>query len=166
MATETEQRVLNILSAIEPPRDAAEQIEALGPEAVNVACEAALGTYVGLRPKVRTNAAAIIGQMHTEQALQTLALLVTDPNDDVAIRALRAVGRRDEPDLIARAALVLKRPGVTPLVAVEAIDALAARSDSPVAAAALDAYRQAKDSNALAHRHSPVVEQALARYDW
>jgi hypothetical protein len=164
VATEIERAVLDMLSAIEPPGDAAERIEALGPEAVDVACDAALGTYVGLRPKVRTNAAAIVGRMHGEQALQTLALLVTDPSDDVAIRALRAVGRRDEPDLVARAALVLRRPGVAPLVAVEAVDALAARTDSPLAAKVLVAYREATGADAMPHRRSQVVEQALARH--
>src|SRR6185437_8673678 len=102
--------VLAMLAATEPPRDAAEQIEAMGPEAVNVACEAALGTYVQLRPKVRTNAAAIVGRMDNDQARETLSLLVTDANEDVAIRALRAVGRRDEPLLVQRAGLVLRRP--------------------------------------------------------
>ena len=64
-----------MLGAIEPPPDAAEQIEAMGPQAVNVACEAALGTYIELRPKVRTNAAAVVGRMNNEQARETLALL-------------------------------------------------------------------------------------------
>ena len=57
MATETEIWVLNLLSATEVPQNAPEQIEAAGTEAVNVACEAALGTYVGMRPKIRSNAA-------------------------------------------------------------------------------------------------------------
>ena len=164
MATDIERAVLDMLSAIEPPHDAAEQIEALGPAAIDVACDAALGTYVGLRPKVRTNAAAIVGRMQSDQARETLALLVTDPSDDVAIRALRAVGRRDEPDLVARAALVLQRPALAPLVAVEVIDALAASADSPVAAQALAAYSETTGEKALPHRRSQVVAQALARH--
>lgn len=163
MAPEIEERVLSLLSAIEVPSDADEQIEVMGAEAVNVACEVALGTYVALRPKVRTNAAAVVSEMHNEQAKETLALLVTDPDDDVAIRALRAVGRRDEPELLARAALILRRPDLAPLVAVEAVDALAASADLPIAREALDEYRQTKEEHAPAHRRSSVVQQALDR---
>lgn len=163
MATETETKVLKLLSSIEVPEDASERIEAMGPEAVNVACEAALGTYVGLRPKLRTNAAAVVGRMKTEQARETLLLLVTDPSDDVAIRALRAVGRRSEPELFERAALVLRRPDASPLVVAEALHALAADSAPPAAREALDRYRDAKYEDSPAHRRSLVVERALDR---
>lgn len=163
MATETERRVLRMLGAIEPPSDAAEQIEHMGPEAVNVACEAALGTYVGLRPKIRTNAAAIVGRMNTDQARETLALLVTDPNEDVAIRALRAVGRRDEPTLVQRVALLLQRADASPLLIAEAVNALAETPARNAAREALDTYRGMQGEAAPTHRLHPMVEQALRR---
>jgi len=165
MANETETRVLGLLSAIEPPLEAPQLIEAMGPEAVNVACEAALGTYVGLRPKVRTNAAAIVGQMESQQAREALALLVTDPDEDVAIRALRAVGRRDDAGLIERAALVLRRPDASPLVAAEAVWALRESRDLPSAREALAEYRNGDLERAPAHRRSLVVERALEGSD-
>lgn len=161
MATETERRVLGMLGAIEPPPDAAEQIEAMGPEAVNVACEAALGTYVELRPKIRTNAAAIVGRMTSEQARETLALLVTDPDEDVAIRALRAVGRRDEPELAQRAGLVLRRADASPILAAEAVNALAATPARDAAREVLQEYRRMEGEGAPAHRRHALVEQAL-----
>lgn len=163
MATDTERRVLGMLGAIEPPPNAAEQIEAMGPEAVNVACEAALGTYVELRPKVRTNAAAIVGRMTSEQARETLALLVTDPDEGVAIRALRAVARRNEPELVQRAGLVLRRPDASPLLAAEAINALAATPARSAAREVLEEYRRMEGEGAPAHRRHPLVEQAFQR---
>ena len=163
MATETEQRVLAMLAATEPPPDAAQRIEAMGPEAVNGACEAALGTYAQLRPKVRTNAAAIVGRMDNEQARETLGLLVTDANEDVATRALRAVGRRDEPLLVQRAGLVLRRPDISPLLAAEAVNALAATPARDAARTVLDEYRQLDEDSAPAHRRHALVQQALRR---
>ena len=58
MPTQDEIRVLNLLSAVDyaPGTDPGKLIESWGNGAVTVACEAALGTYPGLRPKVRTNA--------------------------------------------------------------------------------------------------------------
>jgi hypothetical protein len=150
-----------MLGATEVPPDAAERIEAMGPEAVTVACEAALGTYVELRPKIRTNAAAIIGRMTHEQARQTLALLVTDANEDVAIRALRAMATRDEPELVRRAGLVLRRPNTSPLLAAEAVNALAATPAREAAQETLQEYLRSQDERGLAHRGHPLVEQAL-----
>jgi HEAT repeat protein len=161
MATDSERRVLSMLAAIEPPPDAAEQIEAMGPEAVNVACEAALGTYVELRPKVRTNATAIVGRMNNQQARETLALLVTDSSEDVAIRALRALGRRDEPELVQRVGLVLRRADASPLLAAEAVKALAATPARAAARKLLDQYREKTGEGAPAHRRHALVEQAL-----
>lgn len=161
MATEFERRVLSMLAAIEPPPDAAEQIEAMGPEAVNVACEAALGTYVGLRPKIRTNAAAIVGRMNNQQARETLALLVTDPSEDVAIRALRALGRRDEPELVQRIGMVLRRADASPILAAEAVKALAATPARGAASKLLDEYRKMTGEHAPAHRRHALVQQTL-----
>jgi HEAT repeat protein len=163
VATDTEARVLGMLGAIEPPPDAAEQIEALGPHAVTVACEAALGTYIELRPKVRTNAAAIVGRMNNDQARETLALLITDPSEDVAIRALRALGSRDEPELARRAGLVLQRAEVSPLLATEAVNALAATPARDAAREVLDAYNRVQGPGSPPHRRHPLVEQALER---
>jgi HEAT repeat protein len=161
--TPTEELVLRILSATDWPINPADRIEELGPEAVNVACEAALGTYVGLRPKIRTNAAAIVGDLDNEQARETLALLITDANEDVAIRAMRAVGRRDDPELIERVAIVLRRPETSPLLAAEAVDALIKTPARDAAQAALDAYRTAGDEAALPHRRHQLVQEALER---
>jgi HEAT repeat protein len=163
VATDTEARVLGMLGAIEPPPDAAEQIEAMGPQAVAVACDAALGTYIELRPKVRTNAAAIVGRMNNDQARETLALLVTDPSEDVAIRALRALGRRDEPELARRAGLVLQRAEVSPLLAAEAVNALAATPARDAAREVLDEYSRVEGPGSPAHRRHPLVAQALER---
>lgn len=163
MATDTEARVLRMLGAIEPPTDAAEQIEAMGPQAVNVACEAALGTFIELRPKIRTNAAAIVGRMNGDQARETLALLVTDPSEDVAIRALRALGRRDEPELVRRAGLVLRRAETSPLLAAEAVNALAATPARDAAREVLDGYSRVQGPGSPAHRRHPLVDQALRR---
>lgn len=163
MSTETERRVLEMLGVVEPPPDAAEQIETMGSEAVNVACEAALGTYVELRPKIRTNAAAIVGGMNNQQARETLDLLVTDPTEDVAIRAIRAVGRRDEPELVQRVGLVLRRVDASPLLAAEAVNALAATPARDAAREVLREYRLMQGKGAPAHRRHALVEQALQR---
>lgn len=165
MATEIEKRVLGLLSMIEVPRNAPDLIEEMGPEAVNVACEAALGTYVGLRPKTRTNAAAVVGRMQSQQARETLLLLITDPSDDVAIRALRAARRRAEPELLERAALVLERPEANPLVVVEAVHALRAAPAAGDARQALDRYRGMAESEMPAHRRHAAVQRVLGQED-
>jgi hypothetical protein len=149
---------LNILSSIEVPLDAPERVDAAGAEAVNVVCEAALGTYVGLRPKVRSNAAWMIGRMTSQQARETLLLLVNDPSDDVAIRAIRAVGRRPTAELEERVALTFSRADANPLVVAEAVRALVG---TPNGQAALAKYRELSGAGIPAHRRSPVVERAL-----
>ena len=63
MPTENEIRVLRLLSAIEISPNAGATIEGWGNEAVTVLCEAALGSYPGLRQKVRTNAVSVLGSM-------------------------------------------------------------------------------------------------------
>jgi HEAT repeat protein len=161
MPTPIETWVLDMLSAVEVPLDAAEQIERAGPEAVNVVCEAALGTYVGLRPKVRTNAAWVVGRMTAEQARDTLMLLVTDPDDGVAIRAIRAAGRLQIPELDARVALALERDEADPLLVVEAVAALAG---SPTERQALQRYVDSTGSAAPAHRRNAAVERAIRRH--
>lgn len=163
MATEIETWVLNLLSAIEVPRNAPEQIESAGTEAINVACEAALGTYVGLRPKLRTNAAWVVGRMTSQQARETLMLLLNDPSDDVAIRAIRAIGKRNDPELEARAALTLQRPEANSLVVAEIVKSLGQSQNGKLI---LSEYRGQQGLAALPHRRSPVVERALRSVQW
>src|SRR3712207_8910994 len=94
MPTETESRVISVLTSIEVPSNAAQTIGSWGNEAVTVVCEAALGTYPGFRPKVRYNAVALLGQMNHPQATETIPLLINEPDPDVSIRAMRAAGRQ------------------------------------------------------------------------
>jgi HEAT repeat protein len=159
MPTDVEVRVMRMLAAIEVPANAPEIIETLGTEAVTVVCEAALGSYPGLRPKLRTNAVAVVGRMTHPQARETLALLITDESPGVAMRALRAAGRRKDEGLVDRIGAVLRRPTTDELTANEAIRAL--RSiDSTAAARALDAYAKASGDQ-VPHRRSALVERAL-----
>src|SRR6266567_1847039 len=92
MPTQNEERVLDLLSAVDhaPGVDPGKLIQSWGPDAVTVACEVALGSYPGLQRKVRTNAVAVLETINEPQALETVALLVKSPDSDVSIRALRA----------------------------------------------------------------------------
>jgi HEAT repeat protein len=159
MATENEIRVMRLLSAIEVPLDAANIIESWGTEAVTVTCEAALGTYVGLRPKIRTNAAAVVGKMEHPQARETHRMLITDESPGVAIRALRAAARRRDDALTGLIGTVIRRPATDPLVAVEAVRALR-EIDSPAARKELADYVKASNDR-LPHRSSAVVRKTL-----
>jgi hypothetical protein len=161
MATDVEIRVMRLLSAIEVPPDAATLIEEMGTEAVTVACEAALGSYPGLRPKVRTNAVSVIGRMTHPQARETLAMLVTDETPRVALHALRAAGRRQDDSLVGHIGTVLRRPTTDQFTANEAIRALRAIG-SPAAQRELDEYAGASPEG-LPHRSSALVQQALRK---
>jgi len=161
MPTETEVRVMKILTAIEITPAAAEKIKTMGSEAVTVVAEAALGTYPGLRLKVRTNAVGLLGWVDHPQAAETLALLVNDPNPDVAIRAIRATGRRRDEGVVSKLAQILTNPSSTPILAAEAVKALRAIG-SAAAMAALSTY-EASSPQQTAHRGSAVVRDVLAR---
>ena len=114
MPTEIETRVMKVLTAIEIPPDVAQKIQSWGNEAVTVVCEAALGSYPGLRMKVRTNAVALLGHMTHPQAIETIQVLVNDPNSDVSIRAMRAAGRQKNEQVIDKLGQVLKKIESTP----------------------------------------------------
>lgn len=161
MPTEMEIRVLEVLSAIEIPSGAAREIESWGNEAVTVVCEAALGTYPGLRSKVRYNAVSLLGKMDHPQARETIPLLINDPDPDVAIRAMRAAGRQNSTEGVGRLGEVLQRKNAAPLLAAEAVKALAA-IDSSQARTALEEYTGASP-DALPHRASPAVQAVLQR---
>ena len=161
MPTDVEVRVMQLLSAIEVPSNAAELIEELGTEAVTVACEVALGSYPGVRLNVRTNAAAVVGRMTHPQARETLAMLVTDENPRVALRALRAAGRRQDDTLVGEIATVLRRATTDQFTANEAIRALRAIG-SPAALRELDEYAGASPEG-LPHRSSALVQHALRK---
>jgi len=160
MPTENEVRVLKLLSAIEIPPTAAQTIQSWGNEAVTIVCEAALGTYPGLRPKVRTNAVSLLGWMNHQQATETVPMLLTDSNTDVAIRAMRAAGRQKNESGIDKMAQLLRTREAPPLLVAEALSALMTigtdRAMSSVAA-----YRTAKPTD-LPHRASRVVESIFA----
>ena len=155
MPTEAEVRVMRLLSAIELTPATARRIEEMGTEAVTVVCEAALGSYPGIRPKVRTNAVSLLGWMEHPQARETIPLLVNDPNPDVAIRAMRAAGRQKNAAVVEPLGQVLQRPQTTILRAVEAAGALAAIG-TPAAREHLSRY-EAASPETYPHRASQAV---------
>lgn len=157
MPTEMESRMFQLLRAIEIERDAPQYIESLGNEAVTVICEAALGSYPGIRPKMRANAVVLAGRMNHPQALETIALLVSDPDLGIAIRAMRAAGRNRTTGVVEKIARVLDQPMSGALLAAEALDALL-QIDTPEAQLRVKAYEAAND---LPHRRSPPVEYTL-----
>lgn len=162
MATEMEVRVMEILSAIEiEPDEAARAIEKWGNEAVTVVCEAALGQYPETRPKVRMNAVALLGWIEHPQADETIELLVNDSNPDVAIRAIRSVGRKKNDRLVGLLAEQLQRPATPPLIAAEATRALIA-IDSGTARAAVEEYEKVAPDK-LSHRGAKAVQEQLLR---
>ncbi|MEH6435699.1 HEAT repeat domain-containing protein [Massilia sp. DD77] len=160
MPTENEVRVLKILNAIEIPPTAGQTIQTWGNEAVTVVCEAALGTYPGLRSKVRNNAVALLGWMDHPQAQETVPLLLNDTNSDVAIRAMRAAGRQKNETGIEKLAGMLEQQGTQPLLAAEAVSALLAIG-TPEAAATVASYRAANPAD-LPHRGSRAVIGVLS----
>jgi len=159
MPTEIESRMFQLLRAIEIERDAPQYIESLGNEAVTVICEAALGSYPGIRPKMRANAVVLAGRMNHPQALETIALLVSDPDPGIAIRAMRAAGRKRSAGLVEKIARVLDQPMSGALLAAEALDALL-QIDTPEAQLRVKAYEAASATD-LPHRRSPAVEYTL-----
>lgn len=161
MPTEIETQVLRWLSAIEVMPDTATRVMELGPDAITVVCEAAVGAYPGLRTKVRTNAVSLLGWMDVPQARETVVLLIHDPLPDVATRALRAAGRQHNAAAVTVIEQRLASSSAPPLVAAEAVKALDAIA-SDDADAALDSYRQA-GASAPPHRHSAVVTEVLDR---
>jgi len=161
MPTEAEIRVMEILSAIEVPRNAGEMIEAMGNEAVTVVCEAALGSYPGLREKVRTNAVAVLGTIDHQQAEESIALLVADTKPDVAVRAMRSAGIQKNAAAVSRLDEVLQRSESTPVLAAEAVKALRAIA-TPKARQSLERYQTAEGSMP-AHRRSALVEDILSQ---
>lgn len=161
MPTDTEIRVMKILTAIEITPAAAQKIKEWGNEAVTVVSEAALGTYPGLRLKVRTNAVALLGWIDHPQAVETIPLLVHDANPDVAIRAIRAAGRQKNENVVNKLAQILTKPESTPVLAAEAAKALLAIG-SPSAQAALAVY-EAASPDQYPHRGSNVIRDVIAR---
>ena len=159
MPDETVVEVMKILSAIEIPPGAAKKIEEMGNAAVTVLCEVALGSYPGLRPKVRTNAVALLRWMNHPQALETTALLINDANPDVAIRAMRAAGVQKNENVVDKISQILTKPTSSSLLAAEAAKALLT-IDSPKAKAVMETYEKASP-NVLPHRHSPEVEDII-----
>lgn len=159
MPDETVVKVMKILSAIEIPPSAAQRIEELGNEAVTVVCEVALGSYPGLRPKVRTNAVALLGWMTHPQAIETTVLLVNDANPDVAIRALRSAGRQKNANVVDKIGQVLKKPVSNPLIVAEGVKALMA-IDSSKSRSVLEGY-ESQSPSVYPHRGSPVVQDII-----
>ena len=159
MATPIEVRVMEMLSAIEVPANAAEQIGAMGTEAVTVVCEAALGSYPGLRFKVRTNAASMVAKLDHPQAAETLSLLINDASADIAVRALRGVARRHAAQYVPEIAKVLRLSSTEPHAAAEAIQTLRSLG-TPEARGVLEAYASAAVEQ-VPHRGSPVVRKVL-----
>lgn len=159
MPTEMESRIFQLLRATEIERDAPQYIESLGNEAVTIICEAALGSYPGIRPKMRANAVLLAGGMDHPQALETIALLVSDSDPGIAIRAMRAAGRKRSTGLVEKIGRVLDQPMSSALLAAEALDALL-QIDTPEAHLRVQAYEAACETD-LPHRRSPPVEYTL-----
>lgn len=160
MPTPIETEVMRLLTSVDvQPAVSAARIMELGTPAVTVVCEAALGSYPGLRNKTRTNAVALLGWLAHPQAAETVALLVGDEDPDVAIRALRAAGRSGNQAAVARISALLTRPETPPVIAAEAVRSLSTVG-SPNAVDAVETYRHVGE-NVLAHRGSTVVRTAL-----
>lgn len=162
MPTENEIRVMKVLSAIEVPPEAAERIRSWGNEAVTVLVEAALGVYPGLRTKVRTNAVALLGVLDHPQASEAIPMLVSDPNTDVAVRAMRAAGEQKNESAAEAIAQLLSRADASPILASEAVKALLA-IDSPSARSAVESYTQSSPQQ-YPHRGSRVVEDLIREW--
>lgn len=162
MPTEIEIKVMKLLTAIEIPPSAGQYIENLGNEAVTVLCETALGSYPGLRPKVRNNAVALLGYMTHPQAGETLILLVNDANSDVAIRAIRASSQLKSKDVVPALEGKLEQVTTSSLIAAEAVQALI-QIGSPQAIAALNKYVSASPVS-YPHRGSTMVKNILSTY--
>ncbi|MFF7889169.1 hypothetical protein ACFZDJ_25885 [Streptomyces sp. NPDC007896] len=88
---------------------------------------------------------------------------MTDSDDGVATQALRAVGRLGDPELVARAAIMVGRPGTSPLLAAEAVDVLTKTPAEDAGREVLDAYRAVVDESSPPHRRHPQVSAALER---
>ena len=152
-------KVMKLLSAIEIPPSAAQAIEAMGNQAVTVVCEVALGSYPGLRIKVRTNAVSLLGWMTHPQAIETTALLVNDANPDVAARALRAAGRQKNDGVVDKIGEMIKKPATGPLLVAEGLKALLA-IDSSKSRSVFEEYEKGSP-NTSPHRDTAVVRNII-----
>jgi len=152
MPRDVDVRVMNILSALEISPEAAKAIEAMGNDAVTLVCEVALRSISGLRPKVYANAVFLAGRMTHPQAVETIRLLVNDPDPDIAIRAMRAAARQKDVKVVSDLGRYLTRTGVSPLLATEAANALAA-IDSAEARRYLDAYQASRARSRPRSKH-------------
>jgi len=161
MATKDEIRVMEVLNAVEVPAAAGPAIERWGNNAVTILCEVALGTYAGIRFKVRTNAVALLGTLTHPQAMESVQLLIADRDDDVSIYAMRAAGRQKNPAAVAQLDTRLKRRDLPPLLAAEAVNALSA-IDSREARNVLKTYAAASPEE-YPHRGSAVVRESLSK---
>ncbi|ACL65253.1 hypothetical protein A2cp1_1911 [Anaeromyxobacter dehalogenans 2CP-1] len=162
MPTENEIRVMKLLTATDlSPSAAAEAIVEWGNEAVTVVCEAALGQYPGLRLKVRTNAAALLGWIDHPQATEAIDLLIQDSSPDLAVRAIRAAGRKKDDRFVSRLGEMLERPETTPILAAEAVRALVSIG-SARAQSAVGNY-EAANPRTVPHRASRAVADVLEK---
>ncbi|HEV2833719.1 MAG TPA: HEAT repeat domain-containing protein [Pyrinomonadaceae bacterium] len=161
MPDETVVKVMKILSAIEIPPSAAQVVEQMGHQAVTVVCEVALGSYPGLRQKVRTNAVSLLGWMTRPQAVETTALLVNDPNPDIAIRALRAAGRQKNDNVVDKIGQMLNKPAANPLIVAEGLKALLA-IDSSKSKSVFEGYEK-ESPNKVPHRATPLVQEIITK---
>lgn len=162
MPTPIETEVMRLLTSVDArPADLAARIMELGTPAVTVVCEAALGSYPGIRNKTRTNAVALLGWLPHPQAAEAVVMLVGNEDPDVASRAMRAAGRSANEAAIERIAAVLSRPETSPILAAEGVRSLATVG-TPAANAVLESYRQAGE-DILQHRGAAVVRTALEK---
>lgn len=160
MPTEIEIKVIKALSAIEISPTLALSIEGWGNEAITVLCEAALGTYPGLRPKIRYNAVAVLGWMTHPQAMETIPLLINDSNTDIAIRAMRSAGRQKNDETVEQLEVLLNKSDTSALLAAEAVQSLISNG-SGRANAVVNQYA-AKNPQTLPHRGNNLVQQILS----
>jgi HEAT repeat protein len=159
MPTQIEIRVMDLLNSIETSPTAGSTLTSWGNEAVTVVCDAALGSYVGIRLKMRLMAVDLLGSIDHPQASETVVLLLTDSNVDISVSAMRAAGQQKNPAAVEQLGSQLARRDLSPLLAVEAVKALAAIGDSN-ARAALQRYIEAPAED-VPHRASPLVADRL-----
>ena len=159
MPTEAETRVLRLLAATEIPDNAGTLVEERGNADVTVLCEAALGAYAGLPFDRRLKAIYVLGQMNHVQAMESVPLLVGDPDMDVAVTAIRAAARQKNGAAGEVMGQRLANAATHPIVAAECVKALRAMNTAE-AGRILERYESASPDS-RSHRGSELVQKRL-----
>jgi hypothetical protein len=161
MPTDTEVKIMKILNSIEiEPETVAKKIESMGNEAITVLCEAALGSYPGIRNKVRTNSVSLLGWIKNyPQVIETIKMLVADSQIGVSVRAIRSAGRQRAEQVVEDLGDILKNRRTSSIIALEAVKSLIA-INSLTANQYLDEYAEA-DPKLYPHRRVVAIDNLL-----